>query len=206
MQEDFVDIQVSPVLVNQTVSNEYTLYLDGEIRDLTKYIEHFSVFKNATPNDIVLLHINSMGGSVSIGQVYIKHMRECQCPIIGFIGVDCASQAAAIAMICDDLVFDEMSTVMIHQFSYGEHSNANDVFRKAEFNKKLNERWVNTYFSEILSEDEYERVMSGQDVMLDSETLEERWMVIRENRRSEYADTSHEADTDTEEQSPVSLH
>ncbi len=206
MQEDFIDMQVSPVLVNQTISNEYTLYLDGEIRDLTKYIEHFSVFKNATPNDIVLLHINSMGGSVSIGQVYIKHMRECQCPIIGFIGVDCASQAAAIAMVCDDLVFDEMSTMLVHQFSYSEYSNANDVFRKAEFNKKLNERWVNTYFSEILSEDEYERVMSGQDVMLDSETLEERWMVIRENRRSEYADTSYEADTNTEEQSSVSLH
>lgn len=205
MQEDFVDIQVSPVLVNQTVSNEYTLYLDGEIRDLTKYIEHFSVFKNATPNDIVLLHINSMGGSVSIGQVYIKHMRECQCPIIGFIGVDCASQAAAIAMVCDDLVFDEMSTMLIHQFSYSEYSNANDVFRKAEFNKKLNERWVNTYFSEILSEDEYERVMSGQDVMLDSETLEERWMVIRENRRSEYADML-DVNIETEEQSPVSLH
>ena len=189
MREDSIVMsQQKAILVNQRVINEYSLYLDGDIMNLNDYIDHFSVFKNATEEDVILLYLNSNGGSVSIGQVYIKHMQECQAPIIGFVGTDCASQCAAIAMECDDLVFDELSTMLIHSFSYGDHSTANDVLRKAEFNSKLNKIWLDAHFREILTETEFSEVLAGQDVLLDSTTLSGRWEEIMQARHGAQED------------------
>lgn len=173
---------ISKVLVNQRVINEYTLYLTDTIISADQYIDHFATFKEAGPDDVIFLHLNSQGGSVSVGQMYIRHMRECVAPIIGFVGMDCASQCAAIAMQCDDLVTDEMSTMLIHSFSYGAQKDAVGVYKQATFNMKLNETWLNSNFTGMLTEEEREDVLKGADVLLDSAQIEERWAKIHEDR------------------------
>jgi len=171
---------LSKVLVSQKVVNEYSLYLTDPIVSTDQYIEHFAVFKDASPDDVIFLHLNSQGGSVSVGQMYIRHMRECVAPIIGFVGMDCASQCAAIAMQCDDLVTDEMSTMLIHSFSYGAQKDAVGVYKQATFNMKLNETWLNSNFTGMLTEEEREDVLKGADVLLDSTQIEGRWAKIYE--------------------------
>lgn len=176
---------ISKVLVNQRVINEYTLYLTDTIISADQYIDHFATFKEAGPDDVIFLHLNSQGGSVSVGQMYIRHMRECVAPIIGFVGMDCASQCAAIAMQCDDLVTDEMSTMLIHSFSYGAQKDAVGVYKQATFNMKLNETWLNSNFTGMLTEEEREEVLKGADVLLDSAQIEERWAKIYELRHTD---------------------
>jgi len=171
---------LSKVLVSQKVVNEYSLYLTDPIVSTDQYIEHFAVFKDASPDDVIFLHLNSQGGSVSVGQMYIRHMRECVAPIIGFVGMDCARQCAAIAMQCDDLVTDEMSTMLIHSFSYGAQKDAVGVYKQATFNMKLNETWLNSNFTGMLTEEEREDVLKGADVLLDSTQIEGRWAKIYE--------------------------
>lgn len=176
---------ISKVLVNQRVINEYTLYLTDTIISADQYIDHFATFKEAGPDDVIFLHLNSQGGSVSVGQMYIRHMRECVAPIIGFVGMDCASQCAAIAMQCDDLVTDEMSTMLIHSFSYGAQKDAVGVYKQATFNMKLNETWLNSNFTGMLTTEEREDVLKGADVLLDSAQIEERWAKIYELRHTD---------------------
>ena len=171
---------LSKVLVSQKVVNEYSIYLTDPIVSADQYIEHFAVFKDASPDDVIFLHLNSQGGSVSVGQMYIRHMRECAAPIIGFVGMDCASQCEAIAMQCDDLVTDEMSTMLIHSFSYGAQKDAVGVYKQATFNMKLNETWLNSNFTGMLTEEEREDVLKGADVLLDSTQIEGRWAKIYE--------------------------
>lgn len=171
---------LSKVLVSQKVVNEYSLYLIDTIISADQYIDHFATFKEAGPDDVIFLHLNSQGGSVSVGQMYIRHMRECVAPIIGFVGMDCASQCAAIAMQCDDLVTDEMSTMLIHSFSYGAQKDAVGVYKQATFNMKLNETWLNSNFTGMLTEEEREDVLKGADVLLDSTQIEGRWAKIYE--------------------------
>lgn len=181
--EDYEQLPgVSKVLVNQRVINEYTLYLTDTIISADQYIDHFATFKEAGPDDVIFLHLNSQGGSVSVGQMYIRHMRECAAPIIGFVGMDCASQCAAIAMQCDDLIVDEMSTMLIHSFSYGAQKDAVGVYKQASFNMKLNETWLNSNFTGMLTEEEREDVLKGADVLLDSAQIEERWAKIYETK------------------------
>lgn len=170
-----VHIEPAAVLVEQEVINKYSLYISDEIVSSAQFLEHYHVMKTAQPPDVILLYINSPGGDVGVGQEYIRHMRECSCPIIGFIGMNYASQAAAIAVSCDDIVTDEMSTMLIHQFSYCVRNTAGAVYDYADFNKKLNKVWLDTYFDDILNEQEKVDVLKNNDILLNSEQIQERW-------------------------------
>src|SRR3972149_6689443 len=132
----------SQVITNTMQYTEYNLYLHGKIGDADDFMEHFSVFKMANDGDVIRLYITSEGGSLSTGMEYIRHMRECRAPIIGVLGVEVASMSSAIALECDEIELDEMTTMLIHSFSYGAMGSEASIYNQATFNHKLNERWI----------------------------------------------------------------
>lgn len=198
-EEEFNFIKTSPVLVSQQVTNKYTLYLNDPIRSIDQFVDHISVFESCTADDIVFLNVASNGGSVSVGQQYIEAMSRCPAMIFGVVGMGAASQASAILMACDDLLISDMSTILIHSFSYGNHSNANAMFNCADFNSKLNVKWIDKYFKDFLTPEERVDVLKGIDLLFDADQIQERWeriMEIRHGVEEEEGD-SHEVGIDT---------
>lgn len=165
----------SQVITNTIQFTEYNLYLHGEIGEPDDFMEHFAVYKMGNEGDIVRLYINSPGGSLSTGMEYIRHMRECDATIIAVLGVEVASMASAIALEADEIEVDEMSTMLIHSFQYGTQGSEYSVFNQAQFNKRLNERWVTSHFGKFLTEDELNDVFKGVDILLDAEEIVDRW-------------------------------
>lgn len=170
----------SQVITNTIQLTEYNLYLHGEIGEADDFMEHFAVYKMANEGDIVRLYINSPGGSLSTGMEYIRHMRECDATIIAVLGVEVASMASAIALEADEIEVDEMSTMLVHSFQYGTQGSEYSVFNQAQFNKRLNERWVKAHFGEFLREEELDDVFKGVDILLDAEEIVERWNGMNE--------------------------
>lgn len=165
----------SQLITNTMQYTEYNLYLHGKIGDPDDFMEHFSVFKMAGEGDIVKLYITSEGGSLSTGMEFIRHMKECRAPIIGILGVEVASMASAIAMECDEIEVDEMTTMLIHSFSYGAIGTESSVYNQAAFNNKLNERWIRRHYSNFLDEDQLSDIFKGVDILLNSDEIIERW-------------------------------
>lgn len=163
-------------VITQTIQfTEYNLYLHGEIGGPDDFMEHFAVYKMANDGDVVRLYINSPGGSLSTGMEYIRHMRECEATIVAVLGVEVASMASAIALEADEIEVDEMSTMLVHSFQYGTQGSEYSVYNQAQFNKRLNERWVKSHFGEFLREEELDDVFKGVDILLDAEEIVERW-------------------------------
>lgn len=184
-EEDFNFVKQAPVFVSQTVSNRYELYLNDPIESIDQFIDHLAVFANCTEDDLIILNVASAGGSVSVGEQYIMSMSKCAGMIIGVVGMGAASQASAILMSCDDLVITDMSTLLVHSFSYGNQSHASGMLNCATFNNKLNEKWLDKYFGQFLTAEERSDVLKGVDLQFDSDQIQERWDMIMELRHGE---------------------
>lgn len=174
-------------LISKTfVSNEYNLYLHGEIsHDADEYLEHFAVYHQAGPEDLIRLWIQSPGGSVSVGHQYIQHMNRCGATIVAVIGMGTASEGTAICLAADDWEVDEMSTFLVHGFSYGTYGHEAQVYNTAAFNKKLNERSLRNTYSGFLKEDEILEALKGVDLLFDGDELMERLQSFKEYRASQ---------------------
>ena len=164
----------SQVLMRSLQSVEYTVYFHGPIGSPDEYLEHFAVYQGANSNDLIRLYINSNGGNLATALEYIRHMRHCAAPIIGVIGLNCASGASAVALSCDAWEIDDFSTCLVHGFSYGAEGNAFAVSNQVAFNSALNERWVRKTYEDFLTEEEIKDALRGVDILIDSESLDER--------------------------------
>lgn len=186
-EEDFGGfLDKAQVMVKPHTSVEYHLYLNGRIRnDADYYLQHYAVYQNATPNDVVILHICSEGGSCSTGTQYIDHMSMCEAPIKAIIGMECASMASAIALAADAWQLSEMSTMLVHGFSYGAQGHEAAVYNQAKFNNRLNERWMRTNYTGFLTEEEIIDCLKGVDLLLDSDELAERFERLAEIRNAQ---------------------
>jgi len=184
MPELLIPTQQPSQIITKTFQNtEYNLYLSGEIsHNPDDYMEHFAVYHNAGPQDLVKLWVQSPGGSVAVGSQYIKHMRQCEAPIVAVIGMDVASQATAICLEASGWEVDEMSTFLVHGFSYGAFGHESQVYNQATFNKKLNERWVRNTYTGFLTEQEILDALKGVDLLFDADELFERLQAFDEYR------------------------
>jgi len=176
-------------IITPVQCTRYDLYISDALipGDSTIY-NHYQVMSNAGPQDIIYLWINSPGGSLDVANTYVQHMIRCAAPIIGIIGMDCASAATYIALNCTEWELNSMSTFLIHGFSYGTYGKASDVHDSVMFNSKLNERFVREVYDGLLSSEEITDVLRGRDILLDSEELSKRLPLYLE-----YAELKQEA-------------
>lgn len=175
--------KASQVISKSFVSNEYNLYLHNEIsHDADEYLEHFAVYHQAGPDDLIRLWIQSPGGSVAVGNQYIQHMQRCPATIVAVIGMGTASEGTAICLAADDWEVDEMSTFLVHGFSYGTYGHEAQVYNTATFNKKLNERSLRNTYSGFLTEEEILEALKGVDLLFDGQELAERLAAFKQYR------------------------
>lgn len=186
MNDDLIQaMKPSQVISKSYLNNEYYLYLHGEIGSPDNFLEHFALYRTATANDVIFLYVNSNGGSLATGMEYIRHMRECEAPIVCILGMEVASMASAIALEANDLIIDDMSTMLVHSFSYGAMGTEYSIYNQATFNKKLNERWIRTHYSNFLDETQLQDALKGVDILLDSDEIKDRWANLQEYRNSQ---------------------
>lgn len=187
MNDDLIPMMKPSQCISKTfASTEYNLYLHGEIsHNADEYLEHFAVYHQAGPDDLIRLWIQSPGGSVAVGNQYIQHMKRCPATIVAVIGMGTASEGTAICLAADDWEVDEMSTFLVHGFSYGTYGHEAQVYNTATFNKKLNERSLRSTYSGFLTEEEILEALKGVDLLFDGEELLDKLQAFREYRQNQ---------------------
>jgi len=193
MQDELIQAMKPSQVISKTfVNNEYYLYLHGEIGSPDNFLEHFALYRTASAHDVIFLYVNSNGGSLATGMEYIRHMRECEAPIICILGMEVASMASAIALEATDLIIDDMSTMLVHSFSYGAMGTEYSIYNQATFNKRLNERWMKSHYSVFLDESQLSDALKGVDILLDSDEIKQRWDKVKAYRESQPCECGNE--------------
>lgn len=191
------------IMVRQRTVYDYDVRLARPITDPDDFSEEFQMLATAGPDDTIRMKILSPGGSVDTCLMITKAMRECEAPILGWIGPTCASAASVIALECDEWEIDDMSTLMIHNGSFGPgFGKTKDILAYTQHTDKMLERFLRLTYTGFLTEEEILQVIDGKELYFDVETgLAERLMAFaayRDERRATH-NVHEELDEEAEE-------
>ena len=174
------DFKMLPMLQqNKTFTTEfrgvrYDYYLTGPIGAAEDYLDLCNILRSATPQDEVVIRINSGGGSVHTGNMIINAINESEANVIGFIESDCGSMSTFIFLACHTWGVSDAAEFFIHTCSYGNWGKESEVFSQAVFMRKQVDKMVRTRYKAFLTEDEISAVVKGEDLFFDAEEILER--------------------------------
>ena len=178
------DFDVLPLLPMSDMSNRllrkemtstlYEYYLVDDIGEASDYIELCDVLRSASPNDEILIRINSGGGSLATANMIVNAIRESQAHVHGFIESTCASAATLIYLACHSYSLSEDADMMVHTSSSMYGGKEHEQHSYVTFSRKKIHKMVRDRYAGFLTEKEIENVLNGQDYYFDSEEIGER--------------------------------
>ena len=178
------DFDVLPLLPMSDMSNRllrkemtstlYEYYLVDDIGEASDYIELCDVLRSASPNDEILIRINSGGGSLATANMIVNAIRESQAHVHGFIESTCASVATLVYLACHSYSLSEDADMMIHTSSSLYGGKEHEQHSYVTFSRKKIHKMVRDRYAGFLTEKEIENVLNGQDCYFDSEEIAER--------------------------------
>ncbi len=187
----------------EVVAYRYVLYIDGELRgdDPTIY-DHYTVYSQATPNDVIELNIKSPGGCLYTAYQYISQMKTCQARIVGIPTNLCASGGSAILMHCDEWIIQDFARIMIHGIeSYGGGGKPHDIHTSAEVLKEEEKDFLELNYKGFLTEEEISTIIRCKDDM----TFNAAQIRERLENLIEYRESLEEQDSDNFEETFTAL-
>jgi len=173
---------------------KYLVKIEDELEEPSDWSEEIDLFKEAQPEDIIYVSINSPGGNYYTAIALIHAMRECRATIIGEITGCAYSAAGAIFLSCDEFKLHEFSEMMIHNSQLsGVNGSQTKVYESMEFSNKQSKRFIRSCYEFFLTEDEIDQVIHDKDLYLDVDEiadrlenlLDERERVIEEYKKKQ---------------------
>jgi ATP-dependent protease ClpP protease subunit len=174
------------LLRKEMTSTLYEYYLVDDIGEASDYIELCDVLRSASPNDEVLIRINSGGGSLATANMVVNAIRESQAHVHGFIESTCASAATLIYLACHSYSLSEDADMMVHTSSSLYGGKEHEQHSYVTFSRKKIHKMVRDRYTGFLTEKEIENVLNGQDYYFDSEDIAERLETYTEFQQKKF--------------------
>ena len=175
-----------PYTCSDMVSTKYEFYIDQDILEPSYYRNLITVLNNATENDLVILNINSQGGSLDSAISIMQALRDTRAETIAHTVGSCYSAATLLALSCNNVDVGEFSNWMIHDGSYAVASKSSDIVTRASFENKFIRNIFKSVYIPFISEQEMNDVMRGVDLWMTSEEVRERFAKMQEKQQDEF--------------------
>lgn len=194
-QQEYMMTSNKSRVKQEVISSLYTIKFDDDIKDPFLYDDEMEVFEKASPNDQVLLKINTNGGDASSLAMILDGMKNCQAPIFGKIVGKAHSAGSFMAMHCDELEVVDGSGMIVHTIQTGWIDNAGGMKKYSDHVYSQAEGLIRDAYTGFLTEEEIKEVLSGVELPFNAQEIRERWV-----NRQEYLSSSQEPITDEEKQ------
>lgn len=144
------------IVAEQVVSNIYHVHIDEEIVDMPYYRNVISVLNNASPDDVVVFHISSFGGSVSTAVNICNAIRSTEAQTVSVIETYAVSAASLFPMSTDSVIAMPHSYMMIHPAMYGNSDDMKKLRKFVEFQHNRLMGVLHDFYEGFLSKEEIE--------------------------------------------------
>lgn len=154
--------------------NETHYYLVGEIRSAIDHIELLDALNMASPDDEVIIHINSNGGCANTAIQIMSAINRCEGHVTTIIEGEAASAASMIFLTGHSMSVTPHSCMMIHTWSSGSFGKSQELVSDIMFNKERFEKLFDDVYDGFLTKAEQNSIAKGMDLYLDSEQILKR--------------------------------
>jgi ATP-dependent protease ClpP protease subunit len=149
-------------------------YLSEEIGEPRLYTEMIHMIKYAPSSDTVYIYLNTPGGTLATGIQIIEAMRMSQANIVTVAEGQVCSLGALIFLNGKEMVMGENSQIMIHDHSGGAFGKGHEYLAQASAISRWHEKLARNTYTGFLTEEEFERMLKGEEFWMESEEVQER--------------------------------
>jgi ATP-dependent protease ClpP protease subunit len=174
------DEQLIPIFPQKNIfttevrGQQHTYYLTGPITEPENYVDLCNTLRSSSPQDEIIIRINSCGGHVSSERMIVNAIQESQANVKGFIEYNCMSAATGIFLACREHDRGEHIQFMAHCAWWGAIGKNPDIKSQTEFGLKQMEEEINSTYSGLLSPEELVLCNNGKEYWFGAQELDER--------------------------------
>jgi len=170
-------------------------YLSSMIEEPIHYIDMIHRIQTAGPEDIVYIHLNTPGGHLDTGIQLVNAMHSTQAHIIASVEAESHSLGTLIFLAADEFVVHDNCMMMFHNFSGSVGGKGHEQQAHLAATVKWFSTLARKLYVPFLSEDEFDRILKGEDIYIHSEDI---------RKRLERMVKSHQAQIDSEQKKGTS--
>jgi len=171
----------------------YDIHINDEIGPPDKYLNELHIIRDATPNDIVNIFINSYGGRINTAIQFMNAMANSSAATIRCIVEGaCHSAATMIFLYGDAYHIAEHSSFCFHNYSGGCIGKGNEIASKADHDKEWSNKLAHSVYNEFLTKKEIDDMLNGKDIWLTPIEVNDR--LIKRQKVAEKARKKAERD------------
>ena len=174
--KEHVDISFlgMPGYFDKPLSRIYKFYLVGEVKSATEYVQWFEIIRSATENDVIIIHINSPGGSLFTAIQFMRVMKESKANIIASVEGACMSAASVIFLTARHWEISDHSVFMFHNYSTISAGKGGEMYDNIVHERKWSERLWRDVYTGFLTEPEIASILDNKDIWMSSEDVSVR--------------------------------
>ena len=175
----------SRLQVKETTFNTYDYKLFGEIKGVDDYFDLIDALNYASPDDEFIIRIHSGGGSLGTADVIINAIQNTPARVHGYIESLCGSASTIIFLNCHTYSISPRAEFFVHTATAGTIGKEHENYASIMFDRKRVHKMIRDAYEGLLTEQEIDDVLKGQDYYFDAEELGERLEATPSfNRRS----------------------
>lgn len=152
----------------------YHFDLNCDIEDPEQFGDFFTILREASPEDLVFIHINSAGGCFDTTVQIVNAMDRTQATVVTSAEGLVASGAACVFFSGHAFQIGKHCEFLIHTGSSRMSGKINDTMSCVAFTIKRIKEFYEDVLGEFLTEEELGLVERGEEFFLTSSEVEER--------------------------------
>ena len=161
-------------ITGRPLSTIYEFYISGDILEPEQYIDWFDTIRNTTPNDVVRLYINSMGGELFTAIQFMSVIKNCTSTVMIDVEGACMSAATMIMLSTENIEVSDNSMFMFHNYSGAAIGKGGEMYDNIVHERLWSERLLRDVYDGFLEEDEINQILDNKDIWMDSEQVRTR--------------------------------
>ena len=176
---DLLDLFKPPInqsqrFITKTAVNIHELYLSGDVERPEEYVEWFDIIRNASPNDILKIYINSPGGDLFTAIQFMRVLNETEANIIVSVEGACMSAATLIFLCGHQFEVSPHSMFMFHNYSSGVVGKGGEMYDRLAHEKEWSEKLLREVYVDFLTEKEIVSILNNKDIWMDGDEVIKR--------------------------------
>lgn len=169
-------------------------YLSEDVGSPELYTDMVHRIKVAGENDTVFIHLNTPGGRLDTGVQIINAMQTSDAKVVTILESEAFSLGTLIFLAGDELVVNDHCMIMFHNFKGGVVGKGHEQLAQLEATVKWFTELAREIYIPFLSEEEFERIIKGEDLWMHSDEIRDRIERMIEIYEKEIADAQKEAE------------
>jgi len=161
--------------------NVLSFYLSGSIEEPQAYSGWTHRIRSAQDTDLVMIFINSHGGSAAATLQLINAIKSTPAKVLVRVEGECMSAATMLLLAADMVEISDHSIFMFHNFSGGAWGKGAEMKAQVDFLQAWSTSLMEDVYAGFLSEGEIVAVLENKDIWMTAEEVRARL-----ERKAEY--------------------